>query len=128
MGTYGLHKPHGQSFRETLEKEFDSEFHKVIDCSIIKRKVAYLACKSIHPKTKKETVYALVCKLDFLPNTNEWCNFYYKPMEEDMGPYYFNCPKRILDLLSPTDSKTANEWRESCRNRMSCYSEMNKEF
>lgn len=115
MGTYGIHKPYRQTFRETLEKEFNREHHKIIDCSIVKRKVAYLACKVTPKNGSNPYVYALVCKLEFLPNTNEHYNFWYKPMEEEMGPYYFDCPKRILAQLSPTDNKVANEWRAICR-------------
>ena len=36
-------------------------------------------------------------------------------MSEDMGPYRYDCPARILDLVTPTDSDTANRWRASCR-------------
>ena len=39
----------------------------------------------------------------------------YKDMDETCGPYYYDCPKGILDLLTPTDCKEANEWRELCR-------------
>lgn len=117
MGTYGLNKPYGRGFRETLEKEFNSEHHKVLDCSIVHRKVAYLACE-VTPKNGDDPyVYGLVCRLDFYPNTNEWCNFWYKPMDETMGPYYWDCPKRILDLLSPTDNEVALNWRQSCRDK-----------
>lgn len=42
--------------------------------------------------------------------------FYYKPMPESVGPCYYGCPNTILDLLSPTDSEFANEWRMRCRN------------
>lgn len=39
----------------------------------------------------------------------------YKDMDETMGPNQSNCPKGILDLLSPTTSQYALEWRERCR-------------
>ena len=41
----------------------------------------------------------------------------YKAMGEDEGPYYFDCPVRVLDALTPTDNETANGWREACRKR-----------
>lgn len=41
-------------------------------------------------------------------------NFGYKGMDESMGPEA-QCPARILDLLTPTDSTYALEWRERCR-------------
>ena len=41
--------------------------------------------------------------------------FYYKDMSEDMYPGYCDCPKGILDLLSPTDNEYALEWRKKCQ-------------
>jgi hypothetical protein len=38
----------------------------------------------------------------------------YKPMDESMLPYFYDCPKRLLDKLTPTDSPNANEWRATC--------------
>ena len=39
----------------------------------------------------------------------------FKDMDETMGPHEDKCPVSILDLLSPTDSQWANEWRDRCR-------------
>ena len=39
----------------------------------------------------------------------------YKDMDENMGPYRYGCPARILDLLTTTDNDSANKWRASCR-------------
>lgn len=41
-------------------------------------------------------------------------NFGYKDMDETMGPGYYDCPKSILNLLSPTDNECALEWRKNC--------------
>lgn len=40
--------------------------------------------------------------------------FYYKEISEDMGPCESDCPKAIIDLLSPTDCEYALEWRKRC--------------
>ena len=40
---------------------------------------------------------------------------YYSENSEHMGPYYYDCPARLLDLLTPTASAEANSWREKCR-------------
>ena len=37
--------------------------------------------------------------------------------EVAMGPYYYDCPKGILDLLTPTDNECANDWRRKCREK-----------
>jgi hypothetical protein len=62
--------------------------------------------------------FAIVCLLRWNPRsaTNE--NFGYKDMDETMGPAYYNCPQRILDLLGPTDREHAIKWRASCRARI----------
>ena len=41
-------------------------------------------------------------------------NFAYKDRDETVGPCESDCPKSILDLLTPTDSQWANEWRARC--------------
>lgn len=40
--------------------------------------------------------------------------FYYKDMSEFELPFYCECPKSILKLLSPTDNDYATEWRSRC--------------
>ena len=46
---------------------------------------------------------------------HDGCIWGYKDMDETMGPCESKCPASILALLTPTDSKYANEWRERCR-------------
>lgn len=52
----------------------------------------------------------------FLTSTDskDYYNFSYKDMDETVGPCYYDCPKSILDILSPTDSEYAIKWREKC--------------
>ena len=52
----------------------------------------------------------------YLTSTNikDYYNFGYKDMDESCGPCYYDCPKSILNLLSPTDNKYALEWRRKC--------------
>ena len=40
--------------------------------------------------------------------------FWYKDMDETVGPCQCDCPKSILELLSPTESEWANKWRARC--------------
>lgn len=47
-------------------------------------------------------------------------------MDESMGPYEDNCPKRILELLTPTDNKNANDWRERCWKKINSKKSMPK--
>ena len=41
----------------------------------------------------------------------------YKPMDETMGPYRFNCPARILDAATEPLNDCARDWREACRGK-----------
>lgn len=52
----------------------------------------------------------------FLTSTDvkDYFNFSYKDMSETMGPYERDCPKGILDLLTPTENELAKEWRKDC--------------
>lgn len=45
---------------------------------------------------------------------DDFYNFGYNDMDETCGPCECDCPRSILELLTPTDSKFANEWRERC--------------
>ena len=40
--------------------------------------------------------------------------FGYKEMTETSHPFYYDCPKSILKLLSPTTNEEALEWRNGC--------------
>lgn len=63
-----------------------------------------------YSKGDYKTVYAVVC----LTSVRERYLFAYKDMSEDMGPYQYDCPKSIIDLLTHTDNEWANEWRQKC--------------
>jgi len=70
----------------------------------------YSALEYLNKETGEKKVVATI----FLTNTRG-SEFSYKDMDECMGPYSYDCPESILKLLSPTDNKLANEWREKCR-------------
>ena len=61
---------------------------------------------------EEQRIFAVV----FLTSTNmkDYFNFSYKDMDETCGPCHNECPKSILDLLSPIDNEYANEWRKAC--------------
>ena len=48
-------------------------------------------------------------------NMKDYFNFSYKDMDESAGPYRYDCPKGILDLLTETDNEYAINWRNKCR-------------
>ena len=67
--------------------------------------VYYAAMKS----TKTGAIWGLVVLTDISNG-----EFGYKDMDETMMPYYFDCPKAIIDLLSPTTNELAIKWRQRC--------------
>ena len=59
--------------------------------------------------------YGLVCLFKRSKKTGE---FSYKDMSEDVGPFYYDCPVRILDKLdqlAPNPGALADGWRVRCR-------------
>lgn len=73
----------------------------------------YAAVKS--PRDGKVRAVIILTKID----RNGYCNFGMKFMDEEMGPYRNDCPKSVLDALSPTDNKYAIEWRQACKDKLS---------
>lgn len=53
-------------------------------------------------------------------------NFGYKDMQDSMHPYVYNCPERILKLLTPTDNENAMAWRKICADRIAKRRKVNK--
>ena len=72
----------------------------------------YAAVEVTEKETGKRYVTAAV---DLTSSGDGWYNFGYKAMGETMGPYQYDCPKGILDLLTPTENEYALQWRERCR-------------
>lgn len=69
-------------------------------------------------ETKGGVVFACLYMLHGNPRvTNDPCNWGYKDVDETMGPYQTDFPVSWLDLLSPTESKYAVEWRAAVRAR-----------
>ena len=57
-------------------------------------------------------IFAVICLTS--TDIQRYFNFGYKDMDESCGPYKYDCPKSILDLLDPTDNEWANNWRKTC--------------
>lgn len=70
----------------------------------------YAAVKKTMPE--KESVFGVVMLTSV--NNKDYFNFSYKDMDESTGPGYYDCPKGILDVLTPTEYEWAKEWRERC--------------
>lgn len=126
MGWTFFHKGRqtaGEWFREYLTWENDQVKVKPLKTAIVNLREAYAAVETVYKvETEKHKpgdrkVWAAVFMLDYRPKDSY--DFGYKDMDESMGPYLHNCPEGILELLTPTDSGYANEWRERCWARAS---------
>jgi hypothetical protein len=103
--------------REYLDHQFtheNQELRSTVLRSSIVRRVYYAAIEHVRPGSDRE-VWACVCLVRHTPKARDGFVFGYKDMEESMGPYSYDCPAAILDLLTPTDNENALAWRAKCR-------------
>lgn len=66
-------------------------------------------------KDNERRVFAVIILTQWDPHAKSGNNFGYKDLDETDGPYQAQCPDAILDLLTETNSKYANDWRATCR-------------
>lgn len=117
MGWTSFHKPYGLSIDEIFEREFKGlQFvgkGALVNLTEYYRAVYVPPHKGVNG-TNVEGYY--ICLVALVHMGRGEFNFAYKDMTEDMLPYYFNCPKRILDIVE--QSKPCNDnsklWRERC--------------
>lgn len=124
MGWTFTNKPNGMSFKDFFSDQFiykNPKFGEVQDVAV-KDFVAYIAIKrewgavKDHPMFGQihidmHEVFAIVCPIRM---RSDYYNIGYKDMSEDMGPFYYDCPERILKQLTPTGYQYAIEWRNKC--------------
>lgn len=95
----------------TVDRKTECDNYLTHDCrcelvrSAMVGSVYYAAAR----ESGKPDVWAAV----FLTHVNG-NEFACKAIDETMLPYEHKCPKSILVLLTPTDNKYANTWRENC--------------
>lgn len=118
MGWTFVHKGRGGKIKEFLSTEMNWESGgtkvTVLDCAVVAMRTAYLAVETIREDVRK--VVGVVVLLDYRPQ--DYYNFGYKVMDEASHPYYYDCPARILDLLTDTDNENALSWRATCREKL----------
>lgn len=97
MGWTFTHRPKGISHKDFFQNKFDSTKTRieVLDAATVNW-VCYMAVKS----HKLGKTFAVICLTRWAPKA-DYFNFGYKDMDESMQPFYYGCPKRILDLLDP---------------------------
>ena len=107
MGWTSVNKPKGMSLDEFFDNEFKCDSLKLIGKGYTKNLSEYYrACYDV----EKGVYFALVCKIHF---GKGYYNFSYKDMDESENPYYYNCPRRIMDIIER--SKPINEYAKKWR-------------
>jgi hypothetical protein len=108
--TFG-HRPKGITDLAYFRNEFDWDKGQVVDASR-RGMTVYLA----YLQKDSGLTFAIVCLTRWVRDSDY--NFGYKDMDEFMGPYVADCPRRILEQLSPLESwgdedkiAYAREWR-----------------
>ena len=109
MGWTTYHRSKGQTHPEHFESEMNPSM-KILESST-KGNTFYAAVQK-----EDGEVFALVILFQWAPRS--YYNFGTKWMDETVGPYQSEAPAKILDLLTPTGSKYAIEWRERCRKNL----------
>ena len=107
MGWTSVNKPKGMSLDEFFDKEFKCDSLKLIGKGYTKNLSEYYrACYNV----EKGVYFALVCKIHF---GKGYYNFSYKNMDESENPYFYNCPKRIMDIIERSQpvNDMSKEWR-----------------
>lgn len=104
ISKYELKNEKTDGIKQFLMDEWErNSDYEVVGCSKVGSTV-YMAIKR-----SDGVVFANIVLTSFSSYDFEW-----KEMQETMMPYKFDCPKKILDMLTPTDNEYANDWRQRC--------------
>ena len=123
MGWTEYHASHYKNGKVDRKAELDAMYNwedenrkvEVLKSSMV-GSTYYAAVKSYNKTNGYERVCAAICLTS--TNAKDYYNFAYKDMDETCGPYKYDCPKGILDMLTPTDNEYALEWRKACRDNI----------
>lgn len=115
MGSTGTHIERGQKMADVALSGLSN---KVEVLKHVTRRTSgewqYAMYAAIRIKESGE-VTALVVLMHRNPSPSVYENFYYKYVDESMGPNESDCPASILNLLTPIEASFALIWRDRCR-------------
>jgi len=119
MQSLGPHKTPKEYLNNQFTFTSENATFRVLRSALVAMRRYYAAVEKVEKQTQARNVLCVICLVDYNLREKEGYIFGYKDMDETMGPYAADCPGAILDLLTPTDSAYANEWRAKCRRRLS---------
>lgn len=115
MGAIGTYREKGLTDAEFLRREG-------YDCIAASRKGGVIYAAIRLPIKRDDGGYEVIAMVSRCSNDRNGY-FTYRLDDETMGPYHYDCPAKILDLLTPTDNEYANEWRAKCRAKLTADAE-----
>jgi hypothetical protein len=110
--SFNLREPIKQWFKNDWESNGK---YKVLDSALVKRTTMYGAIKNLNTNE-------VFCAVFLIRWSNSDYNFSYKDMTEFEGPYQYECPQRIFNLLTPlSEIKTISEFAKNWREKVIAY-------
>jgi hypothetical protein len=104
MGTWYGRKKQGESMIDYITRMEGIDRSWIVD-SAVRIDAAYMAIRS-----SLGPVVGVVIKI-----THDRGDIGLKWMDESAGPYFYDCPDRILDKLTDLPCDNSREWRAHCR-------------
>ncbi len=123
MGWTFTHREKGTSNKDWFANQFEGNGFEILDVASgsMNRNNVYIAMR-----LPDGNVTAVACLTRWVPK--EHFNYGWKDMSEEMGPHITDCPRRIMDLLSPVDDlfpvgSSSREWAQAWRDKVDAFRE-----
>lgn len=88
--------------------------YRVLDTAFVGLTEFYAALEIVEKETGAGRVVPLIILIRLFPEDRDGFNICYK----DIGLDRYNCPERILNLLTPTVSEDQLSWEKTCREKI----------
>jgi hypothetical protein len=108
---------YGSTVREEVDKLLTVEHaggsQRVLLSALVGMREYYAAVELTRPGQPRQVSAAMwLVEIGRGDARNSWG---YKDMDETMDPFYYQCPAKILDLLTEPLNEGAAAWRQKCR-------------
>jgi hypothetical protein len=114
MGWYGSTKKYGETTKEFLLREYNSEQYPIIEIAIKNFTTAYV----LHKDTKSNEVIASVFLLRYEKDSFGNTEIMVKTMDEFNHPYYYDMPEKMFWKLTPILDDRNTTWRQEVLKRI----------
>lgn len=86
--------------------KFDLQHAEILDYAYVNFSEVYIAMRS----RRTNDVFVVIGFVQ----VHKGASYSSKEFSEDSGVYWYNCPERILKLLTPATTNYAQHWRDQC--------------